>query len=87
MALKKLLKTGSLVLTGTLLGGLLAYNSQKPEIVQGIDDIKTMAIDAKDEARNLTTQKESLEREIIELNNTLELEQDSLRNPLPICRR
>ena len=87
MALRKIVKTGSLVLTGTLIGGLLAYNSQKPEIVQGIDDIKTMAIDAKDEARALTTQKESLEREIIELNNTLELEQDSLRNPLPICRR
>ena len=61
MALGKLLKGGSLVLAGALVGGLLSYNSKKTEIVAGINNISNMAIEYKNDVRDLTTQKEELE--------------------------
>ena len=55
MALGKLLKGGSLVLAGVLIGGLLSYNSKKTEIVTGINDISNMAIVYKTQAKELST--------------------------------
>ena len=80
MALGKLLKGGSLVLAGALVGGLLSYNSKKTEIVAGINDISNMAIEYKTQAKELSTNKENLEESITVLetqieNLTTELEQ------------
>ena len=80
MALGKLLKGGSLVLAGALVGGLLSYNSKKTEIVEGINDISNMAIEYKTQAKELSTNKENLEESITVLetqieNLTTELEQ------------
>ena len=80
MVLGKLLKGGSLVLAGVLVGGLLSYNSKKTEIVAGINDISNMAIEYKTEAKELSTNKENLEESITVLetqieNLTTELEQ------------
>ena len=80
MALGKLLKGGSLVLAGALVGGLLSYNSKKTEIVAGINDISNMAIEYKTQAKELSTSKKSLEESITVLetqieNLTTELEQ------------
>ena len=80
MVLGKLLKGGSLVLAGALVGGLLSYNSKKPEIVAGINDISNMAIEYKTQAKELSTNKENLEESITVLetqieNLTTELEQ------------
>ena len=72
MALGKLLKGGSLVLAGALVGGLLSYNSKKTEIVTGINDISNMAIEYKTQAKNLSTDKENLEKSITELNTQIE---------------
>ena len=80
MVLGKLLKGGSLVLAGALVGGLLSYNSKKTEIVAGINDISNMAIEYKIQAKELSTNKENLEESITALetqieNLTTELEQ------------
>ena len=80
MALGKLLKGGSLVLAGALVGGLLSYNSKKTEIVAGINDISNIAIEYKTQAKELSTNKENLEESITVLetqieNLTTELEQ------------
>ena len=37
MILGKLAKTGALVASGILIGGLLSYNSEKTKIINGID--------------------------------------------------
>ncbi len=78
MALGKLLKGGSLVLAGVLIGGLLSYNSKKTEIVTGINDISNMAIVYKTQAKELTSQKETLvsEKTILEQEKA-ELEKQS----------
>ena len=80
ITLGKLLKGGSLVLAGALVGGLLSYNSKKTEIVAGINDISNMAIEYKTQAKELSTNKENLEESITVLetqieNLTTELEQ------------
>ena len=40
MILGKLAKTGALVASGILIGGLLSYNSEKTKIINGIDYLK-----------------------------------------------
>ena len=45
MVLGKLAKTGTILLSGVLLGSLLNYNSQKTEIVDGINNIKVNLFD------------------------------------------
>ena len=72
MALGKLLKGGSLVLAGALVGGLLSYNSKKTEIVTGINDISNTAIEYKTQAKKLLTDKKSLEESIAALNTQIE---------------
>lgn len=47
MILGKLAKTGALVASGILIGGLLSYNSEKTKIINGIDYLKNTAIEAK----------------------------------------
>ena len=74
MVLGKLLKDGSLVLAGVLVGGLLSYNSQKSEIIEGINDISELAIDYKTQTKELTSQKETLKETI----NTLEEQIENL---------
>ena len=71
MALGKLVKGGSLVLAGVLVGGLLSYNSKKTEIVAGINDISNKAIEYKIQAKNLLTDKESLKESIAALNTQI----------------
>ena len=61
MVLEKLAKTGTILLSGVLLGSLLNYNSQKTEIVDGINNIKSTAIQYKGEVSNLKSQKDRLE--------------------------
>ena len=72
MALSKLLKGGSLVLAGALVGGLLSYNSKKTEIVTGINDISNTAIEYKTQAKELSISKENLEKSIAELKTQIE---------------
>ena len=72
MALGKLLKGGSLVLAGALVGGLLSYNSKKTEIVTGINDISNTAIEYKTQAKELSISKENLEKSIAALNTQIE---------------
>ena len=79
MALGKLLKGGSLVLAGVLVGGLLSYNSQKTEIVTGINDISNMAIGYKTQVKNLSTDKEKLEKEVAELTKSLNSEKEKVK--------
>ena len=72
MVLGKLVKGGSLVLAGVLVGGLLSYNSKKTEIVTGINDIANMAIKYKTQAKELSTDKEKLEESIAALKTQIE---------------
>ena len=72
MVLGKLVKGGSLVLAGVLVGGLLSYNSKKTEIVTGINDIANMAIKYKTQAKELSTSKENLEKSITALETQIE---------------
>ena len=83
MALGKLLKGGSLVLAGALVGGILSYNSEKTKIVAGIDDISKMAIEYKTQAKNLSTDKGKLEESIAALETQIEnlkTEKEKLEN-------
>ena len=83
MALGKLLKGGSLVLAGALVGGLLSYSSKKTEIVAGIDDIANTAIVYKTQAKKLSTDKEDLEKSIDALKTqikNLTTEKEKLEN-------
>ena len=83
MALGKLLKGGSLVLAGALIGGLLSYNSKKTEIVTGINDISNTAIEYKTQAKKLLADKKSLEESIAALNTQIEnlkTEKEKLEN-------
>ena len=80
MALGKLLKGGSLVLAGALVGGLLSYNSKKTEIVTGINDISSMAIQYKTQAKELSTDKKDLEEKVANLTASLESSQETVRN-------
>ena len=85
MALGKLLKSGSLVLAGVLLGGLLSYDSKKPEIVQGINDISNTAIEYKNEVGDLTASLESAQetvRNLTATKTTLENEKAALEERL-----
>ena len=66
MVLGKLLKGGSLVLAGALVGGLLSYNSKKTEIVAGINDILPN--------RDLKLDIYPKEREMVVVNNDLTVE-------------
>ena len=85
MALGKLLKGGSLVLAGVLLGGLLSYDSRKDEIVKGINDISSMAIQYKNDVGDLTASLNSAQetvRNLTETKTTLENEKVSLEAQL-----
>ena len=79
MALGKLVKGGSLVLAGALLGGLLSYNSEKTKIVAGINDISNTAIEYKTQAKNLSTDKEDLEKEVAKLTTSLNSEKETVK--------
>lgn len=72
MALSKILKSGSLITAGALVGGLLTYNSKKPEIVAGINDISNMAIEYKTQAKELLANKEDLEESISSLKTRVD---------------
>ena len=74
MILSKLAKTGALVLTGAVIGGVLPYASQKTEIIDGINNIKNVAISAKSEVNSLNKQKEDLEKNIDDLNSQITTE-------------
>ena len=80
MALGKLVKGGSLVLAGALVGGLLSYSSKKTEIVAGIDDIANTAIEYKTQAKELSTSKKDLEKKVADLTASLESAQETVRN-------
>ncbi|MDO5011868.1 MAG: hypothetical protein Q4E31_13660, partial [Intestinibacter bartlettii] len=70
--LKKVIKAGALVTSGILIGGLLSYNSEKTDILKGIDSLKNMAIEAKDELDRVTTQRDELKSDIEKLKSELE---------------
>ena len=57
MILGKLAKTGALVASDILIGGLLSYNSEKTKIINGIDYLKNTAIEAKNEVSQVTAQR------------------------------
>ena len=71
MILGKLAKTGALVASGILIGGLLSYNSEKTKIINGIDYLKNTAIEAKNEVSQLTAQRDKLKEalEKVKSNN------------------
>ena len=63
MILGKLAKTGALVASVILIGGLLSYNSEKTKIINGIDYLKNTAIEAKNEVSQVTAQRDKLKEE------------------------
>ena len=71
MILGKLAKTGALVASGILIGGLLSYNSEKTKIINGIDYLKNTAIEAKNEVSQVTAQRDKLKEalEKVKSNN------------------
>ena len=64
MILGKLSKTGALVASGILIGGLLSYNSEKTKIINGIDYLKKTAIEAKNEVSQVTAQRDKLKEDL-----------------------
>lgn len=64
MILGKLAKTGALVASGILIGGLLSYNSEKTKIINGIDYLKNTAIEAKNEVSQVTAQRDKLKEDL-----------------------
>ena len=64
MILGKLSKTGALVASGILIGGLLSYNSEKTKIINGIDYLKNTAIEAKNEVSQVTAQRDKLKEDL-----------------------
>lgn len=67
MIFGKLLKTGSVALTGVLIGGMVTYSSQKPEIVEGVNKIAQAGVAAKNEVVSLEQTKGNLEQDITNL--------------------
>ena len=64
MILGKLAKTGALVASGILIGGLLSYNSEKTKIINGIDYLKNTAIEDKNEVSQVTAQRDKLKEDL-----------------------
>lgn len=67
MIFGKLLKTGSIALSGVLIGGIVTYSSQKLEIVDGVEQIANAGISAKKQASDLEVVKTELEKNVGEL--------------------
>lgn len=67
MVLGKLLKTGSVALTGVLIGGMVTYSSQKPQIVEGVNQIAQAGVEAKTKVVSLEETKGNLEQDISNL--------------------
>ena len=72
MILGKLAKTGALVASGILIGGLLSYNSEKTKIINGIDYLKNTAIEAKNEVSQVTAQRDKLKEDLEKVKSELE---------------
>lgn len=72
MILGKLAKTGALVASGILIGGLLSYNSEKTKIINGIDYLKNTAIEAKNEVSQVTAQRDKLKEDLEKVKSKLE---------------
>ena len=72
MILGKLAKTGALVASGILIGGLLSYNSEKTKIINGIDYLKNTAIEAKNEVSQVTAQRDKLKEDLEKVKSQLE---------------
>ena len=72
MLLGKVIKTGALIASGVLIGGLLSYNSEKTDIIKGIDSLKNIAIEAKDEATQATAERDKLKEDVEKLKSDLE---------------
>ena len=72
MILGKIIRSGGLVASGVLLGGLLSYNSEKTEIFSGIESLKTSAIEAKSNEAKILEQKKKLEQSLTDLTTNLE---------------
>lgn len=72
MILGKLAKTGALVASDILIGGLLSYNSEKTKIINGIDYLKNTAIEAKNEVSQVTAQRDKLKEDLEKVKSQLE---------------
>lgn len=72
MIFGKLLKTGSVALTGVLIGGMVTYSSQKPEIVEGVNKIAQAGVEAKNQVVSLEQTKGNLEQDISNLKLSIE---------------
>lgn len=72
MVLGKLLKTGSVALTGVLIGGMVTYSSQKPQIVEGVNQIAQAGVEAKTKVVSLEETKGNLEQDISNLKLSIE---------------
>lgn len=81
MIFVNLAKAGSLIVSGVIVGTLLPYNSKKVEIIDGIANMKNIAIDAKEELGATKGEVALLEKEnkeLLDKNNKLVKENEKL---------
>ena len=72
MILGKVIKAGALVTSGILIGGLLSYNSEKTGIIDGINLLKNMVIEARHEVNEVTIQRDKLKEDLEKVKSDLE---------------